>query len=95
MQGIPNLSLLRSSEQGVCTQILDATFPGFPNSLVLPLFKTTQLKLAFIFQVTSHYHLELMYISIISLLEFRKVLNVKHFKNTQLMNIYFRKEIPV
>lgn len=48
MQGIPNLYLLQSSEQGVCTQILDATFPGFPNSPILPLFKTTQLKLAFI-----------------------------------------------
>lgn len=49
MQRIPNLSLLQSSEQGVCTQILDATFPWFPNSLILPLFKTIQLKLAFIY----------------------------------------------
>lgn len=46
-------------------------------------------------QVISHYHLELMYSSIISLLEFRKVMNVKPCKNTQLMNINFRKEKPV
>lgn len=36
-----------------------------------------------------------MYSSIISLLEFRKVMNVKPCKNTQLMNINFRKEKPV